>query len=152
MTIGKEHLLTEEMFITHRPEEIFPLLCPVREYYWIPHWKCTMVHSRSGLVEKGCVFITDFPTETGGPETWLTIEHEPCRRVSFARMNSVRAMRYDIDLAPAKGGTTMTWTQRQYLLPGADIDKPDRDSYAALMGMLRDMLQHYLDTGEALRA
>lgn len=35
------------------PEAIFPLLCPVREYDWIPGWDCRLVYTESGLAEAG---------------------------------------------------------------------------------------------------
>jgi hypothetical protein len=27
------------------PAQVFPLLCPVREYEWLPHWRCELLHS-----------------------------------------------------------------------------------------------------------
>ena len=51
-----------------KPEEIFPLLCPVREYDWIPEWDCTMVYSESGIAERGCVFQTDRESD-GRPDS-----------------------------------------------------------------------------------
>lgn len=38
--------------------DIFPLLCPVLEYDWIPDWRCVMVYSESGVAEKDAVFLT----------------------------------------------------------------------------------------------
>ncbi len=40
-------------------DEIFELLCPVREKEWLDGWDCNIIHSESGLAEKGCVFETD---------------------------------------------------------------------------------------------
>ncbi|MGI9537489.1 MAG: hypothetical protein ACR2PB_10480, partial [Desulfocapsaceae bacterium] len=51
------------------PEKVFPLLCPVREYEWIPQWQCEMIYSRSGVAELGCVFSTDFK-DSFGREVW----------------------------------------------------------------------------------
>jgi hypothetical protein len=39
-------------------DEVFPLLCPVREEDWIDGWSFRMIHSESGFAEKGCVFST----------------------------------------------------------------------------------------------
>lgn len=150
MSVGKEYVLEEEMFITHPPQEVFSLLCPVREYEWIRHWRCEMVHSHSGYVEQGCVFTTHFPDDPGGRDTWLTIIHEPHSHVAFVRMNEIRAMRYDIVLSPCDGGTRLTWTQRQYPLSCAAMQAPDAEEYAALVRMLERMLQHYLQTSEML--
>ena len=39
-------------------DEVFPLLCPVRERDWLDGWEFRMIHSSSGLIEKDCVFAT----------------------------------------------------------------------------------------------
>jgi hypothetical protein len=57
------------------PEKVFPLLCPTREYDWIEHWRCQMVHSESGFAELDCVFTTDFPHV--GDETWVVSVYRP---------------------------------------------------------------------------
>jgi len=49
-----------------KPEVLFPLLCPVREYEWIEPWKCDMIYSDSGFAEQDCIFQTDFPHD--GPK------------------------------------------------------------------------------------
>jgi hypothetical protein len=40
-------------FIKAPVEQVFPLLCPVRECDWLEGWNCTLLHSGSGLAEKG---------------------------------------------------------------------------------------------------
>jgi len=42
------------------PDAVFPLLYPVREGDWLDGWSegVEIVHSRSGLAEDDCVFIT----------------------------------------------------------------------------------------------
>lgn len=63
---------------------VFPLLCPVRESDWLHDWTCKIIHSKSGLVEKGCVFKTG-----GGPEetTWVVTTHDTDQfLVEFVRM------------------------------------------------------------------
>jgi hypothetical protein len=93
------------------PEAVFPLLCPVREYDWIPEWDCRLVYTESGVAEPGCVFQTDRPAD-GGLDTWVISRHEPPARVGFVRMNPLRAMQYDIRLEPADGNSTvLTWEQ-----------------------------------------
>jgi hypothetical protein len=64
------------------PEEVFPLLCPELEKAWLPGWDYRMIHSASGVAELGAVFET--PHERGWTQ-WIVTEHEPARRVSFAR-------------------------------------------------------------------
>lgn len=68
------------------PDRVFPLLCPVREYEWIPGWRCELVHSASGLVERGCVFVTEHTPE--GRTLWVTSRHDPAARaVEFVRVS-----------------------------------------------------------------
>jgi hypothetical protein len=40
------------------PEEVFPLLCPVREMEWVDGWDPLVVYSRCGLAEPDCIFLT----------------------------------------------------------------------------------------------
>lgn len=93
------------------PEAIFPLLCPVREYEWIPEWDCRLVYTESGIAEAGCVFQTDRVAD-GGLDTWVVNRHEPYRSVGFVRINQLRAMQYDIWLTSnGDGTTTLAWEQ-----------------------------------------
>jgi hypothetical protein len=64
------------------PEEVFPLLCPVREKEWLPGWDARMIHSASGVAERGAVFET---RHENGLTLWLVAEYDPPRRIAFAR-------------------------------------------------------------------
>ena len=41
-----------------KPDDVFPLLCPVREQEWVEGWDPLVVYSRSGFAENNCVFTT----------------------------------------------------------------------------------------------
>ena len=72
-------------FVQHihaSPEEVFPLLCPELEKAWLPGWDYRMIHSVSGVAERGAVFETP---HSMGTTTWVVTHHEPVRRVAFAR-------------------------------------------------------------------
>lgn len=137
------------------PEAVFPLLCPVREYDWIPAWDCRLVYTESGLAERGCVFQTDKPGD-GGVDTWVVSHHEPAKRIGFVRVNPLRTMQFDIDLSPNDdGSTTLEWRQ---VITALD-EEGDRhvaalkeEDFAALIRSLERMLEHYLETGEPLEA
>ena len=60
--------------INSSPSEIFPLLCPVREYDWLEGWACSMTYSDSGLVEDNCIFRSEFVT--GMDATWVAIRRD----------------------------------------------------------------------------
>lgn len=57
-----------------RPEDVFPLLCPVRETEWAAGWDPKIVLSYSGLAEPDCIFIT---TDPQGNSVWVTTRYEP---------------------------------------------------------------------------
>ena len=103
-------------FVQHiqaRPEEVFPLLCPEREKSWLPGWDYRMVHSASGVAEHGAVFET---AHERGVTCWLITEHQPSRRVAFARFQpDGMVVQIEITLARRHEGTTAlcieyTWT------------------------------------------
>lgn len=144
--------VSEEMHLDFAPEVIWPQLCPVREYDWIEVWECELMQSVSGYNELGCVFRTTFPTE-GETETWVTSRFDPYERIEFVRANSARAIRFVIELEPDGNGTKMRWTQHVTPLneEGREYIKDKPQAFKAQMGMLRQFLSHYLETGEMLR-
>ena len=64
------------------PEDVFPLLCPEREKDWLPGWDARMIHSISGVAERGAIFET---AHASGRTVWIVTEYDPPRRVAFAR-------------------------------------------------------------------
>ncbi len=135
-----------------KAEQIFPLLCPMREYDWIPYWQCDLIYSQSGVAEIGCVFKTN-SGEDYGEEVWVVSHYEPNRRISFIRTGKERTTRYEITLVPGDGVTEITWYQE---ITGIDpqgdtlVEKYSEKEFRSLMVPLNKMLAHYLKTGEAL--
>ena len=135
--------------IKARPEQIFPLLCPVREYDWIPQWQCTMIYSRSGVAELGCVFQTDFG-DIYGAETWVVSHYEPDQKISFVRTGKIRTTRYEVALSSEDGATSIQWRQEITGLTkeGDDaIESYTDEEFKKIMVPLNKMLAHYLKTG-----
>ncbi len=135
------------------PEAIFPLLCPVREHDWIPAWECEMVYTTSGVAEEGCVFKTHKAGD-GAADTWVVSRYEPSERISFIRLDPLRAIRYDIRLeADGGGATTLYWAQEITALD-AEGDRHVRtlreEDFVEMVAEEEKLLQQYLDTGEAL--
>lgn len=132
-------------------ERIFPLLCPVREYDWIDTWQCELVHSRSGLVEQDCVFVTDFPGQ--GREVWHTTRHEPSRLVEFVRAGAHWSQRYTIGLEPVAARTRMT-VRQVWVAVGAEGERLVRalpaNQIQSHWDWLVRALEHYLATGSML--
>ena len=138
----------DEMTVAAAPERVFPLLCPVREYDWIPTWSCQMIHSRSGVAEDGCVFQT--PVPGGGKMTWVVSVYEPPRRIEFTCVApELFAMRLKLSLASdGAERTTLRW-RREFLSLGEAGDRhlaehrteaAHRESMALLERNLREYL------------
>ena len=91
------------------PEAVFPLLCPVREYDWLPGWSCELIYSDSGVAEKDCVFRTN--PQPGGPSTWCTTIYEPPRRIEYLVVAQDSLTRLHVELEPTATGTRLRWTR-----------------------------------------
>lgn len=149
---AKTLTVSAEMHLSHTVEQIWSLLCPVREYDWIESWNCELIHSVSGYNELGCVFKTEFPTE-GDAETWVTTRFDALSRLEFVRINSDRVIRLEIVACTEGNGTTLHWTQNVVALNEAGnayiAQKPE--AFDAQMKMVARMIDHYLETGTMLR-
>lgn len=134
------------------PEEVFPLLCPVREFEWIPQWQCEMIYSRSGVAELGCVFSTDFK-DSFGREVWCVSHFEPDRRIGFVRIGRLRSTRYVIELKSQENGSLISWRQEITSLSDDDLSAGEIHSEAKFrthMKTLNKMLDYYLQHGTPL--
>jgi hypothetical protein len=131
------------------PERIFPLLCPVREYQWIPHWGCEMLHSASGVAEEDCVFRTGFPGQE--PVLWVVTRYEPPGRIEFTCfVADSHVQRLKIALTAEGETTRLDWTNRWLSVsPQGDawIAAWSEEAEAKKMDNIRRMLTHYLTTG-----
>jgi len=95
------------------PERVFPLLCPVLEYDWIPDWTCVMHYSQSGVAEADAVFKTKHGL--GKTAVWTTIVYDPPRRIEYLIVVGKKAViRLAIGLEAEAGGsaTRVTWLMR----------------------------------------
>ena len=96
------------------PERVFPLLCPVREFDWLPHWACEVIHTESGVAEDGCVFQTAFPGD--GKVTWVVSAYEPPARIEFTCVApDLFVMRLKLRLEPHGADETMVGWRREFL-------------------------------------
>ncbi len=134
--------------------DVFPLLCPTREYDWIEDWSCRLIHSRSGFAEANCVFETNFPGQE--KEIWIVNRFEPPRAIEFVKMAAdLYVVKYDITLTPNDDVTCETsWTQTLVGLNDAGneiVENFDVAAYHEKMAMVGKMLNHYLLTGEKLK-
>jgi hypothetical protein len=135
--------------------QVFPLLCPTREYDWIDTWKCELLYSDSGYAEENCIFKTDFP-EDGGHETWVVIRYEPNHLIQFVRVSRVLVIRYNITLSDHSDGTSSAeWEQIITALNEEGnrfVENLTQERYSKEKKILEALLNHYLKTGEKLRS
>lgn len=142
------------MTISGTPQDIFPLLCPVREYEWIQPWQCEMVYTDSGKAELDCVFKTDFPDD--GPEdVWVVSRYEPPQLIEFVRVNPLRSIRYTIELGEQQNGRTEASWRQVITALNSDADHLvaglTNEAYQRKMETLQNMINHYLETGQMLK-
>ena len=134
------------------PAEVFPLLCPVREFDWIPEWECRLVYTESGLAEPGCIFQTYRPAD-GGLDTWVVSHYQEPRHIAFVRVNPLRAIQYDIVLEPAGDESTrLTWQQVITSLSEAGdrhVASLRESDFAANIAKMEGLLNGYLGAGRA---
>lgn len=155
--MASENMLRKRFYHTQKinsgPEKIFPLLCPVREYEWIEHWKCKMIYSDSGYAEENCVFITE--SDEGGEDIWKVSKYNPPLEIQFVRTNKLRVIRYNISLKQNNNDTTtVEWEQTITALnhEGAVYtEKLIEDDFKAMIGSLEQMLNYFLQTGKMLK-
>lgn len=136
------------------PADVFPLLCPVREYEWIEPWSCDMVFSAGGLAENNAVFTTDFPAQ-GGHEIWVVSRFEKDRAIQFIRLSpGLKVNRLDIALAAAGEGSRLEWTHTYTGLSEDGnqwIREMTDDTFRTEKVAIETMLNHYLKTGTMLK-
>jgi len=141
--------------ISASPSEVFPLLCPVREYDWIDGWTCDLIYSDSGVAENNCVFTTKFPR--GSEEIWVVSEYDPEKYViQFVVVNpKTHIMKFDVSLRDdGDNSTTALWRSTFTALTEEGnelIDKTLDETYPAVMTRLSKSLDHYCRTGKMLK-
>jgi len=134
-------------------EDVFPLLCPVREAEWIQGWDPVVVASTSGVAEADCVFTTK---TAPADAIWYITRHEPHN--GFVEMlkvtPSVTACRLTIQLRGSMEGceAQVTYTHTS-LGPDGDalVASFTESHYAKFMQDWESRMNHYLRTGQALR-
>ena len=135
------------------PERVFPLLCPIREYDWLDGWRCTLLHSESGVAERDCVFRTEGQGE--GPMTWVVSRYEPPLRIEFTCLvPDALVMRLDISVKKSGAGASLLEWSRRFVSLGerGDLMLGEREAgHASVMARIEGALVHYLETGSILR-
>jgi hypothetical protein len=137
------------------PDQIFPLLCPVREYEWLEGWRCEMIFSESGYMEKDCVFSTYY-NDIEGTDIWHVAGYEPDKSICMIRINSIWTMRFEIVLSCKTDGTTQaTWTQTITALNERGnrfIDNLTDEMYTDQIYLREKEINHFLLSGTMMHS
>ena len=138
------------------PQQVFPLLCPVREADWVPGWQYRLIYSHSGIAELGCVFTT--PNDDGSDTTWLVTDYNPATfTIAFAWVNpkSVAAqIRIRLEAKP----TNQTTAHIAYTYTGLseqgnkEVERYDTAWFQHKMRSWEVAINHYLRTGKKIDA
>ena len=151
---GERKVFKGEQYYSFPPEDVFPMLCPVREYEYIPRWECDIVYLDSGLAEQGGVFTTHSHGEGHQKDVWVISRYDRNRAIEFVRVNGMRIMVYRIELQGTEtGGTVVSCEQ---IITGLTeegnqhVQTLQQSDFTAMLSHWQELLQHYLATGEAV--
>jgi len=144
-----------EMQVTGSCEQVFPLLCPVREHEWVPYWSCNIVYSKSGRAEAGCVFETDFPDR--GHMTWVVTKYDPPKEIQYTVFTSEsHVWNLEIFLKPTDAAEThllwrhtftgLTREGNRFLAEYTD------EEHRLRLSSLERALVHFVNTGTMIEA
>ncbi len=137
------------------PEKVFPLLCPVREKDWLDGWDYKMIYSKSGVIEKNCVFSTSYPDEMD--TIWHVTQHNPEKfEVEFLRVTpKENVVRINIKLAPVENDKTEAEIVYQYTGLSKEqtefINSELESKFEESMRWWEKSINHYLETGRVLK-
>jgi len=133
------------------PEDVFPMLCPVREYEYLPRWDCDIVYLDSGLAEQGGVFTTHSHGEGDHKDVWVISRYDTNRAIDFVRVDGMRTMAYRIELQGTEtGGTVVSWEQTITGLTeegNQHVNTLRQSDFTAMLLHMQELLQHYLAAG-----
>lgn len=138
-----------EFLLQASPDQVFPLLCPIREYDWIESWKCDLIYSESSFAENDCIFTTHFSNEEN--ETWVVDKYEMNKQIQFIRFTKTRVIRHSISLIECENNTTKAvWEQLTTSLNSEGnifIENFPDEEYTDMVKRIEKMLNYYLLKG-----
>ncbi len=150
--------LIREVTIKAPVGEVFPLVCPVMEYDWIPGWKCNIRYCPSGENEKDVVFREKMTSpyllnKIAGKTTWITLLQDRSKhRVHFRWINKISSSIFKIEMSPVDSSQTKcTFSLDLTIMKdrGTMVLNPDsKYKIGFLIEGLAAMLKHYCETGD----
>ena len=149
--IGVQRSITFTQINNASPDVVFPLLCPVREKDWIDGWDYKMIFSKSGLIEKGCIFST--PHHGSAETIWYVNEHDPISHtIEFLRVTPGEEV-VKINIALSDNGDGTSTSQISYQYTGLNESKNEwikhklDSEFEKSMLYWENAINNYLQTG-----
>ncbi len=142
--------------INGTPEQVFPLLCPVRELDWAPGWSTDWVISRSGLVEQECMFQTPSREDATNASVWIVTRHAPDDlEVEMYKVTPGHTVaKLSISLTALNATVTNSRISYEFTSLGPDGDailkELTTEWYENFMRGWEAAMNHYLKTGALL--
>ena len=134
------------------PDDVFPMLCPVREVEWESDWDPYAVHSVTGVAEPDCVFVT---RDDGVESTWVMTVHDPENHrveiIKFTPGVTTAKLEFDVE-GDGDGASKMhvAYTLTALSQDGRKaVEAFDEDNWNEFMTKMERELNHYLGMGES---
>lgn len=138
------------------PDQIFPLICPVREAEWLEGWEYKMIYSSTHLAEEGLVFST---SNEGEEDTiWIITTHDATNHtVEFARVTPAsRASILTVYIAERDERSSyvdITYTYTAITEAGNQfIDVYTEEAFQSNVRWWEKSMNYFLATGKVLKA
>ncbi|MCT4618260.1 MAG: hypothetical protein N4A62_02615 [Marinisporobacter sp.] len=137
-----------------KKEEIFKLLCPVREKEWLQGWDYKMIYSESGFAEKGCIFETD---NDFGSYQWVMTKYDNrdyC--IQFVKFIQGK-MIVIIDIELKDGDKDIVYSDINYTFTAIDDSIMDemhtensQEVFNGHMKLWEDSINYFIKTGDMM--
>ena len=135
-----------------QPDKVFPLLCPVRESEWLPHFKAKVIYSSTGISEDGAIFQTTHDDVT---ITWIITKYNPNSLIEMMYIiPNIRIVRINIQLVnhdKEHTETTIRYTKTGLTERGnAEVEKFTEERFNQQMKHWEKAINFYLIHGKII--
>ena len=131
------------------PAEVGVLLCPTREFDWLPPWECDLIYTESGYAESNFVFRT--ANDIIGHATWICTRFEPNEASEYVGVGTDYVIRLRMRLRRTREGQTeCTWEEMTTALTDAGdafVERMSQEDVDPFQG-IPELIATYLETGE----
>ncbi len=136
-----------------QPDEVFPLLCPVRESEWLPHFNAEVIYSSTGISEDGAIFQTKHGDEV--KITWIITKYNPNSLIEMMYIvPEIKIVRINIKLETYDAKHTKTrirYTHTGLTEKGnAEVEEFTEERFNHQMKHWEKAINYYLIHGKAI--